>query len=175
MKHYLVATQRPWGVKTFHRVAGTSKKWMLHDHQLGLKDSIQAMKPRYVFFLNWSGYVPPDVLTMAECVNMHCTPLPYGRGGGPIENLIQRGHTETVITAHRMVEELDAGPIYGTGGPVSLAGTKEDILDRFVAPCSELIRWIIETEPEPLEQVGKAVTFKRLPKAEFETFWAERV
>lgn len=174
MKHYLVATQRPWGVTTFRRVKRAGEEWILHDDKFGLEDSIQAMKPRYLFFLNWSSYVPTDILAMTDCVNFHCTPLPYGRGGGPIENLILRGHTETTMTAHRMVEELDAGPIYGVRGPVSLAGTKEEILDRFVEPCSELIRWIVEKEPEPMEQVGEVVIFKRLPKPEFEKLWARR-
>ena len=40
------------------------------------------------------------------------TDLPYGRGGSPLQNLIIRGHKKTKISALRMVNELDAGPIY---------------------------------------------------------------
>jgi methionyl-tRNA formyltransferase len=139
-----------------------------------LEEDIAIVRYRYVFFLNWSSYVSPNILRAAECVNFHCTVLPYGRGGGPIENLILRGHTETVITAHRMVEELDAGPIYAQSGPVSLAGTKAEILDRFVEPVVSMIRQIVTEEPEPYPQVGEVVRFSRLPKAEMEALWAAR-
>jgi len=100
--------------------------------------------------------------------------LPYGRGGHPIENLILRGHTETVITAHRMTEEFDAGPIYGTRGPVSLAGTKDEIVARFVDPVAALMRWIVAEEPTPVPQVGEVVHFRRLPVAMYRDFWAGR-
>jgi methionyl-tRNA formyltransferase len=118
--------------------------------------------------------VGPEVTNNFTAINMHCTALPYGRGGGPIENLILRGHTETIITAHRMVEHLDAGPIYAQSVPVSLAGTKVEILDRFVEPVVDLIRYIVDNEPEPVPQAGEVVTFKRLPKAEMEALWSAR-
>ena len=184
MKHYVIATQREWGVKVFKRLRIPSTSFVLYDDTAHtwteqLLAAMLAMDvPRYVFFLNWSSRVPLEVLEMSpivEAVNFHCTSLPYGRGGGPIENLILRGHTETVITAHRMTDVIDGGPIYGTRGPVSLAGTKEQILERFIEPCVALIRWIIETEPESYPQVGPVVAFKRLPRAEFENFWKERV
>lgn len=179
MKHYVLATQQEWGVKAFNRLLSESPFAPTRRSSPGLhlaqyRDALDAVPfelVRYVFCLNWSSYVPPEVLAVEEVVNFHCTALPYGRGGGPIENLLLRGHAETVITAHRMVEELDAGPIYKVSGPVSLAGTKDQILERFIQPCVELIRWIIEHEPEPYPQVGEIVTFKRLPKAEMEALW----
>ncbi len=134
----------------------------------------ETMRPRYLFFLNWSRKVGPEVTNNFTAINMHCTALPFGAGGAPIENLLLRGHTETVITAHRMTDVIDGGPIYKTSGPVSLAGTKAQILDRFVQPCADLIRWICDTEPEPYPQVGGVVRFHRLPRAEYETFWEER-
>lgn len=176
MNHYLIATQQSWGVKAFGLIAehDEDKQWTLVCDLTSLRNALQIYQPRFAFFVNWSDFVTPDILALSEPVNFHCTPLPFGRGGGPIENLLLRGFTETVITAHRMVEALDAGPIYGQRGPISLAGTKGQILDRFVEPCVDLIRWIIETEPEPYPQVGEVVTFKRLPRAEFEKFWRER-
>jgi len=131
-------------------------------------------KPRYVFYLNWSKIVPAAITEAYECVNFHCTPLPFGRGGHPIENLILRGHTETVITAHRMTEQVDAGPIYCVSDPVSLAGSKAEILARFVEPVAEMIRDIVDNEPEPREQEGEVVEFKRLPIHECERIWAGR-
>ncbi len=135
---------------------------------------VEDMEPRYLFFLHWSEKVRPEITEVYTCVNFHASRLPYGRGGHPIENLILRGHTETVITAHRMTEEIDAGPIYGRSGRVSLAGTKEEILDRFIDPCVELIRWIVQTEPTPVPQGGAVVPFQRLSPEAYDVFWKAR-
>lgn len=136
---------------------------------------------RYIFCLGQSERVPDDVLSGAkqlgvEWINFHCSDLrvSYGRGGHPIENLLLRGHDETVISAHQMTSEIDAGPVYGVRGPVSLAGTKDDILARFIEPCADLMRWILETQPEPQPQVGEVVRFRRLTTEAYRTFWAER-
>ena len=40
------------------------------------------------------------------------TDLPYGRGGTPLQNLILRGHQNTKLSAFKLVDEMDAGPIY---------------------------------------------------------------
>ena len=166
---YAVATQRPWGIEAYTALCQEcSGHWrLIHDEEgWSLTPS-----PRYIFCLNWSDYVPPPLLEQHEVVNFHCTALPYGRGGHPIENMILRGHTETVITAHRMTAEVDAGPIYGVSPPVSLAGTKAEILHRFIQPCVDLIRGIIETEPAPHPQGGGVVRFSRLTPAALRAFW----
>ena len=188
---YVLATQQPWGVKVFDILRSRGGDWWITRTVAGLRASINP-KVRYVFCVNFSSIVPPDVLAMAEIVNLHCTALPFGRGGAPIENLLLRGFTETVLTAHRMVEEIDAGPIYGVSKPVWIGDveepaseqmverrilrsqTKAEILDRFVQPSVELIQWMVETEPEPYPQVGPVVNFKRLPMAKYETFWKAR-
>lgn len=128
---------------------------------------------RYIFFLNWSEKVSWAVDSF-ECVNFHCTRLPDGRGGHPIENLILRGDTETVITAHRMTHELDAGPVYAVSEPISLAGTKEQIQQRFVEPVADLIRYIVKEEPTPTPQVGEPTYFKRLSPEAYAEFWRAR-
>lgn len=164
---FAFAIGAPWGERAVER-SGLTGPTMWHNAESTIP------LPRYFFFLNWRTLVADSLLCHCECVNFHCTTLPYGRGGHPIENLIKRGHLETVITAHRMTEELDAGPIYGTRGPISLAGTKADIHQRFIEPCAELMRWIVETEPIPVPQQGEPTYFRRLGKAEYDAFWAAR-
>lgn len=56
--------------------------------------------------------VPEAVLIAAECVCFHMTDVPYGRGGSPLQNLIVRKHKKTKLTALKMTEEIDAGPVY---------------------------------------------------------------
>ena len=114
------------------------------------------------------------MLDHSEWVNFHCTALPQGRGGHPIENLIVRGYTETVITAHRMVADMDAGPVYGRSESISLAGSKAAIQQRFVAPCVELIQEIVAREPMPVPQAGLPTWFERLGPDAYQAIWASR-
>lgn len=176
MKSYVLATQQEWGMKAFEILKSRGGEWWLTRTVAGMRESIMPAV-RYVFCVNFSNYVPPDVLAMAEFVNFHACGSAGGtfhRGGGPLENLILRGYTETMIAAHRMSSEIDAGDVYAAVGPISLAGTKAQILERFIDPVVALIREIVETEPEPYPQVGEIVTFKRLPKSEMEALWSAR-
>ncbi len=174
-RNYVFCTQEPWGHEVFARLTApqdppVDERWTLLQDAEGLGRLTARATPRYLFFVHWHERVPQHVLDLGECVNVHCTALPYGRGGSPIENLLLRGHTETLLTAHRMTAEIDAGPIYGTRGPVSLAGTRAEILQRFVEPTEALLRWIVAAEPVPIPQEGAVVRFTRLRNPE--AFWA---
>lgn len=181
MKNYVLCTSQPWGVAVFDRLtlpsdppAVEEERWTLLRTPADVARLSAKTEARYIFFVHWSHVVPARVLAAAECVNVHCTALPYGRGGNPIENLLLRGHTETVLTAHRMTEEVDAGPIYGARGPVALGGPRADILARFVEPTESLLRWIVAAEPAPRPQEGEPVLFRRLSAEAWRTFWAAR-
>jgi methionyl-tRNA formyltransferase len=170
---YLAVVGAWWGLESVAAAALDRRGWSMLFFPEQFRVSLDE-RPRYVFFLNWSRTVPADIVNNHECVNFHCTPLPYGRGGHPIENMILAGHAETIITAHRMTSEMDAGPIYGTRGPISLAGAKADIHQRFIEPVADLMRWIVETEPEPTPQQGEPVLFSRLSPEAYRQFWEGR-
>ena len=159
---YVVATIRPWNIRIFHEIIGHYPgDWLLVSRREDLTLSlIRDLSPRYVFFPHWSWKVPSEVLNAVECVCFHETDLPYGRGGSPIQNLIARGHRQTVITAFRMVEEMDAGPVY-LKRPLSLEGVAEEIYLRAARTVAEMIREIVMKEPEPVPQEGEAVVFDR--------------
>lgn len=167
---YAAIVGAPWGHEAVSRVFRAGDEWAIYSSPR----LPWVMPARYVFFLNYSRIVPPDVVAAYECVNFHCTKLPDGRGGHPIENLILRGETETVITAHRMTADVDAGPVYCTRGPMSLSGTKAEIHQRLIAPVAEMMRWIIEHEPDPVPQEGEPTYFSRLSAEDFQRVWADR-
>lgn len=173
---YLVCGHEGWTTEAFEKVSGPA--WtMLHEErgvESALLDTCLRIEPSYVFFLHWSRRIPETVYRRWECVNFHCTPLPYGRGGHPIENMILNGHESTVITAHRVTEEIDAGPIYAQSGPVSLLGGRSVILSRFVEPCAAIMDHIARTRPEPTPQHGVVTTFKRLSTDEWGRVWQGR-
>lgn len=122
--------------------------------------NLKKIQPRRVFFLHWSWIVPKEIIDAFECVNFHMTDLPYGRGGSPLQNLILSGKKETVLTAHRMTGEVDAGPVY-LKQPLSLAGSAEEILKQSSALAAEMIGQIMRDNPKPEPQKGAVAAFRR--------------
>jgi len=117
--------------------------------------------PQYIFFPHWSWKIPKDVYENVECIVFHMTDLPYGRGGSPLQNLIVKGLKYTQISAFRVVDEMDAGPIY-LKHPLSLEGTSEEILKRASDYIfRNMIPYILSNKPKPVEQYGKPTKFKR--------------
>jgi methionyl-tRNA formyltransferase len=128
---------------------------------------VEEIQPRYIFFPHWSWIVPKDIVERYECVCFHSTPLPYGRGGSPIQNMIERGYKQTKVTAFRMTAGLDDGPIYFQRD-VSLGGSAEEIFARIASIMQEMIPTLIDTCPEPKAQEGEPTVFKRRTPAQSE-------
>ncbi len=101
-----------------------------------------------------------DIFEMAECIMFHETEVPFGRGGSPIQNLIQRGFRETVITALRIGKGFDEGPVY-LKRDLSLEGGAEEIYLRSANLVTEMIEEIIENCPSPVPQTGEPKIFRR--------------
>ncbi len=125
-----------------------------------LEDALASTNPKYIFFLHWNWIVPEKIWSAYECVCFHMTDVPYGRGGSPLQNLILAGYTQTMLTALRMVEEMDAGPVY-TKKPLSLDGSAEEIYLRAGKLSIEIIKWMLDHKPQPKPQKGEVVIFKR--------------
>ncbi|MHA1114307.1 MAG: methionyl-tRNA formyltransferase, partial [Alphaproteobacteria bacterium] len=159
---YLVATVKPWNLAAFARhVPNLPGKWHLITAPEELTpELIDALRPRYVFFPHWSWKVPDAVLAATECVCFHMTDLPYGRGGSPLQNLIARGHTETKVSALRMVAEMDAGPIY-LKRPLALDGSAQAIFERLADLVYGMAAEIAADAPKPVPQSGPVTVFAR--------------
>lgn len=160
--HYIVATIKPWNVALYNeRIGGTEEAWTLVSDPAALSaDLVRQLSPRYIFFPHWSWRVPQDILESVECVCFHMTDLPYGRGGTPLQNLIVVGHEQTMLTALRMTDEIDAGPIY-MKRPLSLEGRAEDIYRRAAVLAFDMIAEIAAMEPGPTPQQGDPTLFAR--------------
>lgn len=159
---YIVATVKDWNIANFHEFTKNAPgQWILvtNKHQLTL-DFLKQKKPKYVFFPHWNWIVPKDILNEFECVCFHMTDVPYGRGGSPLQNLITRGHKETKLTALRMEDTLDTGPVY-LKVDLELSGSAQVIFERASKHVFELMNEIINKQPSPVKQVGKVVEFQR--------------
>lgn len=160
--NYIVVGSKAWNRRVFDEiVASYPGRWnFISTPEELVSETLNKLAPRYIFFLHWSWKVPPEILKDFECVCFHMTDVPYGRGGSPMQNLILRGHRKTKLTALRMVEDFDAGPVYLKEN-LSLEGNGEEIFMRATYLSARMIQYITEKEPVPVGQTGEPVIFVR--------------
>ncbi|MBK1633375.1 hypothetical protein CKO31_21990 [Thiohalocapsa halophila] len=159
---YVIATSRPWNEIMAARLSErTGQPFHLITRKEDLTpERLREIAPRTVFFPHWSHLIPATIQEGWECVIFHMTDLPYGRGGSPLQNLIQRGHRETQLTALRCVAELDAGPVY-LKRPLCLEGSASEIFLRAAGLIEDMIETIIREAPTPQPQQGEPMVFRR--------------
>lgn len=138
-----------------------SIKWILIDDKEKFNETfLKKHQISKIFIPHWSYIIPEEIYLNYECIVFHMTDLPYGRGGSPLQNLIERGHTETKISALRVVKELDAGPVY-LKRDLPLTGSAEEILTEANKVIERMIVEILAEDLKPVEQEGEVVKFKR--------------
>jgi methionyl-tRNA formyltransferase len=162
MTRYVFASRTTWPIDEFlRRREKLPGEWITVTNKSDLThELLGAFAPRYVFFPHWSSIVPKSILDAYECVCFHMTDVPFGRGGSPLQNLVSRGIRQTKLSALRMTEQLDAGPVY-VKRPLDLSGTAEDIFRRAASAAVDIIDWMVANEPSPVAQSGVATVFPR--------------
>jgi methionyl-tRNA formyltransferase len=123
-------------------------------------EKLQEWSPDFIFFLHWSEIIPQEIFLNFKCIVFHMTDLPFGRGGSPLQNLIERGYDETMISALIVEKGIDTGPIL-LKKHLSLQGTAEEIFLRAGEIMKEMIAEIIVNNPDPVPQKGSPTIFKR--------------
>lgn len=159
---YIVASCKSWHRSGFDDLSRQERgrwTWVTSPDEL-LRSVNEASGLRYIFFLHWNWHVPVEIWSHYECVCFHITDVPYGRGGSPLQNLIAAGHDSTKLSVLRMVDEMDAGPVYAKR-EMLLDGRAEEIYIRAGRLSFEIIRWMISNEPVAVPQQGEVVNFKR--------------
>jgi len=165
MTNIVIADSKGW---FFSRFREESDKYLavtkISEKESLTLDYLNTIKPKYIFFAHWSWVVAPEIHEKYECIVFHTSPLPFGRGGSPIQNLIRRGYKSGPVCAIRMTSKLDAGPIY-LKEEVSLDGRLDSIFERIFVATLKMIKEIsLSTNLDPVEQEGDAVVFKRLTR-----------
>ena len=127
--------------------------------------AVAAINPQWIFVPHWSHLIPESIWGFWPTVIFHMTDLPYGRGGSPLQNLIQRGHSSTMLSALRCGAGLDKGDIYAKQ-PLSLHGSAEEIFLRADVVIEQMIEQIVREEPVATPQQGEPVVFSRRSPAE---------
>jgi len=167
MAKVLVATIRSWNARLYRewaaRCAHTSR--LIQDAAELSLERVAGFGPDLIVFPHWSWRIPPEIFTRYECIVFHMTDLPFGRGGSPLQNLIARGMEKTQVSAIRVVEEMDAGPVY-LKRPLCLHGSATEIYLRAARLVYEMLDAILVRRPVPQPQMGEVVQFRRRAPAE---------
>lgn len=163
MKNIVVATIHEWNLKNYDSwmpQKGVKKNLISTKESLTFK-KLKKNKPDFIFFPHWSWKIPEDIYKNFNCIVFHMTDLPYGKGGTPLQNLIIRGIYNTKISAIKVTEEIDGGPVYIKKNFSIKLGSAQEIYERASKLIFKMIDEIIRNNPVPIAQTGKTVTFKR--------------
>lgn len=127
----------------------------------------------------YGGLVPSRLLStpVYGWVNVHFSVLPEYRGAAPVQRALWDGRDDSGITIFRLVEELDAGPVFFTRSiPFEADETASDALHRIsTITTDELIatvRLIDAGAIEPTEQQGEPSVAAKLTRADGRIDWS---
>ena len=160
MTKYVIASSKRWFEFTDSNLKSKNDFIYFGKREQLSKENLERIAPRFIFFPHWNWLIDEEIYKNFECIVFHTAPLPYGRGGSPIQNLIIRGFNEAPVCSLRVDGTLDGGPIYLKQN-VSLRGTLSQIFNRINLSINMQIKEIIHNEIFPKEQKGEVVTFKR--------------
>jgi len=118
--------------------------------------------------------IPDSVLAERLWLNVHPSLLPRWRGAAPVERAILAGDTETGVTIHRTVKELDAGPIAAQRAfPI---GEQDDAGAVFAKAAPIAVELLDEVLPEPefTPQTDEGATYaEKITAADRELDWED--
>ena len=166
MKKVVIATIKSWNSRNAYKFKELYKdKYevvIITDKRELSEKNIRSINPEWIFFPHWSWIIPPELYEKYTCVVFHITDLPFGRGGSPLQNLIQRKIYHTKISAIQVEEGIDTGKIYLKKDFYIGIGSAEEI---FIAASQiiffDMIPYILENKPIPQAQEGELIVFKR--------------
>lgn len=159
----VIATIRPWNIKRAKalKLPSAYKKIVITKKEDLTPAKLAKLKPRYIFFPHWSWIIPAEIFEQFECVVFHMTDLPFGRGGSPLQNLLVRGIYRTKVSAIRVEDGVDTGPVY-MQRPLNIEkGSAAEIYEKLSSLSFSMLTEIVRKNPKPRAQSGEAVTFAR--------------
>lgn len=138
-----------------------------HPRDPEFQDRLAELAPDCVPVVAYGALVPPAALAIPRhgWVNLHFSLLPRWRGAAPVQRAIMAGDTETGACVFQLVEELDAGAVFGrierTIAPTDTAGELLDALaregaDLLVRTLDDIAAGTATAEEQPVDGVTLA-------------------
>ena len=143
-------------------------------------DRVAQAQPDLGVIVAYGGLLREPLLSTPRLgwINLHFSLLPRWRGAAPVQHAILAGDDVTGATVFRLVEELDAGDIYGrlttTIGPRETAG---ELLGKLATSGAELLVRVLDAlatgEARPEAQAGDVTLAPKLSLADGRIDWTE--
>jgi len=122
-------------------------------HELGELDADTVVVCAY------GRLIPEAALARGMWLNVHPSLLPRWRGAAPVERALMAGDTETGVTIHETIKELDAGPI--AAQEAFLIGPDDDAGDVYARSAEIAARLldVVLAHPEFTLQPDEGATY----------------
>lgn len=141
---------------------------------------LEALAPDCCPVVAYGALVPDRVLRIPDrgWVNLHFSVLPAWRGAAPVQHAIRAGDDVTGATVFHLVEELDAGPVYGTVTDAVRPGdTAGDLLARLATDGARLLGTVLDGIEDgtmrAVPQQGDGVSYApKVTAADAEVRWS---
>ncbi|EQA36702.1 formyl transferase domain protein [Leptospira inadai serovar Lyme str. 10] len=158
----IILTSRKWNewIANDSEIRNISEPKLIASIEEFKLEALVEFEPEFIFVPHWSFVIPGAIFSKFRTVIFHMTDLPYGRGGSPLQNLIQRGQAKTKISAIECGEGLDTGAVY-CKQDLDLYGSAEEIFLRASKVIRSMIVKILVERMEPIPQRGEVTEFKR--------------
>ena len=135
--------------------------------------TLMGWKPEIIVVVAYGRILPKTILDLAPygCLNVHYSLLPKYRGAAPAAWTIINGESTGGITTMKLVEKMDAGPIYLQETTEVASDETTGSLQAKLTPIGarllrETLRRLKVGSLMPLEQDESAVTFAPILKKE---------
>ena len=106
-------------------------------------DDVLALAADLGVVVAYGGLIRAPLLSAPRLgwINLHFSLLPRWRGAAPVQRAIMAGDTETGAAVFRLVDELDAGPVYAElRRPIGHHETAGHLLGELAESGAELLR-----------------------------------
>ncbi len=127
-----------------------------------VKEIKRKMPEAHGVLASFGVMIRPDVLELFEpegILNIHPSLLPLYRGASPIESAILAGDTEFSVSIMKLVQAMDAGPLYYQTTISGLPLDKAAIYRELAEAGAKWICENIDNLPTPVEQDDAKATF----------------
>jgi len=138
-----------------------------------LLKTLENWHPEIIVVVAYGRILPKAILDLAPrgCLNVHYSLLPKYRGAAPAAWTIINGEAEAGVTTMKLVEKMDAGPIYLQQGTAVAPEETTGSLQAKLTPIGarlllETLRQLKEGRLTPREQDETAATFAPILKKE---------
>lgn len=130
--------------------------------------TLQKLEPDFLVVCYYGQIIPKAILDLPKygCINIHPSLLPRYRGASPMQSAILNGETETGLTFIKLIEKLDAGPIFLVRREKILSNDTAETLEIRLSQLAalilpDLLRDILDKNLTPLPQPQSGVTYCR--------------